>query len=211
FRYVETQEITRVIIRTEEEEKLNHKARPSVKKESSEAANNFAPLQYGKSSAALHQDQKQLLSSTVMEMRRCSSWCYRASQESILWSITRQEKYLNSQFEVRGCRAIRWSMGSLPATDSLKKTVPHSHQVLIASYTSRDEPVSLEGNTSHVIQTSPLIGMLAHAKPCDCIQLLAGKESISRGNNISFPFEKTRILSQNGPNIIAVSCSPSEH
>lgn len=50
---------------------------------------------------------------------------------------------------------------------------------------SADKPWSLEGNTPHVTQTSPLIGMLAHAKLCDCIQLLAGKESISKGNNIS--------------------------
>lgn len=64
---------------------------------------------------------------------------------------------------------------------------------------SADKPVSLEGNASHAIQTSPLIGMLAHAKLCDCIQLLAGKGSISRGNNISLVIATKELNSKHQP------------
>lgn len=46
---------------------------------------------------------------------------------------------------------------------------------------------TMEFRREHITRhpDEPLIGMLAHAKLYDCIQLLAGKKSISKGNDIS--------------------------
>lgn len=46
----------------------------------------------------------------------------------------------------------------------------YGNWVFVSLCLSADESLSLEGNISHVIQMSPLIGMLAHTKLCDCIQ-----------------------------------------